>query len=1120
MIKKILLFLSIALVINAQTNLLHHEISAVVEPSNSFISVVDEITIPQALIKNEMKFKLFSGLIVEENSLIKKLNETENAEDIGMDKDDVNSASKLILNVYQINIPSDCKGDFKLEIKYNGKIESPVEQSEENYARGFSESPGIIWEKGVYLAGSTYWVPYFDDGLLTFNLTTTTPKEWKTVSVGTRTIDKINEASHIDKWESLTPQEEVFLIAAPFTEYSFSMGSIEAMAFLRTPDEGLANKYLETTAQYMEMYRKLVGPYPYTKFALVENFWETGYGMPSFTLLGEKIIRFPFILHSSYPHELLHNWWGNSVYVDFTKGNWCEGITAYMADHLIKEQREQAVEYRRATLQKFTNYVTPKNDFPLNKFLSRHDEPSEAIGYGKSSMFFHMLRRKVGDELFTKGFQTFNRENKFKRASFDDIRIAFEEATEQDLKWFFDQWITRTGAPKIILEDVKTKSIRDFNNVSFTLKQIQDEDVFYVDVPVTLVTENGTITEIFQMNEKEAKFNFTSKEKPIQILVDAQFDLFRKLDPKETPPTFTELYGAQKTLVLLPSSKQDLYKNFITQWIKGDEDKFEIKNDSEVNELPTENAVLLLGLDNKFAPLFSNQIANYNSEIGLAKVILEKIEVPTENTSFLLTAVNPKNLNEVIALLSIGNEKAIDGLVRKLPHYGKYSYLAFTGDEPTNSEKGQWPVVSSPLSKVLDAKMSDIKVELEKRKPLATLEPVFSAERMMETIKYLSSDEMIGRGIDSPEIEKAIEYIKSKFEEYGLLPGADNGTYYQTWEQDVLNKKNIKLKNIIGIIPGADPEIKDAPLVISAHYDHLGLGWPDVRKGNEGKIHNGADDNASGIAVMLELIKTTAKSLNPARTVIFVAFTAEEAGLIGSRYFTNNYKKYPIEKIIANLNLDSVGRLFDKKLIVLNSNSAREWKFIFMGTEYTTGIATELSTQDLDASDQVAFLEKGIPAVQFFVGPNEDYHRPTDTFEKIDPSGLVKTATVVKETFVYLADRKEPMTFTGKAEDIIPSAKIPKGQIGKSGKKTATGFMPDFAFSGEGVKVGAVSEESPAETAGILKGDIIKIFDGHEVKDLKIYTKYLYARNPGDKVKITIERNGELKEVELILKER
>ncbi|PIQ11047.1 MAG: hypothetical protein COW71_01430 [Ignavibacteriales bacterium CG18_big_fil_WC_8_21_14_2_50_31_20] len=1117
MIKKILLLTLGAFVANAQTNLIHHEINAVVKPINYFISVIDEITIPEALIKNKIKFKLFSGLIIEENSTIMKLDEFENAEDIGMDKDNVNADSKLKLNLYQINIPYDYKGDFKFKIKYSGKIESPIKQSEENYARGFSESLGIIWEKGIYLAGSTYWVPYFDNELITFNLTTTAPKGWKTISIGSRIIDETTEKEHVDKWESPTPQEEVFLIAAPFTEYSFSMGSIDAMAFLRTPDEGLANKYLETTAQYMEMYRKLVGPYPYTKFALVENFWETGYGMPSFTLLGEKIIRFPFILHSSYPHELLHNWWGNSVYVNFEKGNWCEGITAYMADHLIKEQRDQAVEYRRSTLQKFTNYVTAENDFPLSKFLSRFDEPSEAVGYGKSLMFFHMLRRKVGDELFIKGIQKFNRENKFKRTSFDDIRLAFEEVTEQDLKWFFKQWVNRTGAPEIVLKDVTTKSIRDFNNVSFTLKQIQNEEVFYIDVPVTVVAENGTHTEIFQMNEKEVKFNFTLKEKPIELLVDEQFDLFRKLDPMETPPTFTKLFGAQKTIVVLPVNNKELYKNFISKWIKGEEKKYEIVNDSEIKSLPIENTVLILGLDNKFASVIESGISGYNSMMSLNKVIFEKKEIRTENNSFFLTVINPKNNNEVIGLFSIGNEKASDGIVRKLPHYGKYSYLAFSGDEPTNIEKGQWPVVGSPLAKKLVSRASNSNVKLEKRLPLATLEPVFSAERMMGTIKYLSSEELNGRGIDSPEIEKVAEYIKSKYEEYGLQHGGDNGTYFQTWEQDVLNKKNVKLKNIIGIIPGNDPELKDAPLVISAHYDHIGIGWPDVKKGNEGKIHPGADDNASGLAVMLELIKTTAKSLNPARTVIFVAFTGEEAGLVGSRYFVSNYKNYPIEKIIANLNLDSVGRMFNSKLIVLNSNSAREWKFIFMGTEYTTGVATKLSTQDLDASDQVAFLEKGIPAVQFFIGPNEDYHRPTDTIEKLDPSGLVKTATVVKETLLYLADRKEPMAFTGKAKEVITNGKIP---VGKSGKKTATGFMPDFAYTGDGVKVAAVSEDSPAETAGILKGDIIKIFDGHEVKDLKIYTKYLYARNPGDKVKITIERNGELKEVELILKER
>ncbi|NHZ84908.1 MAG: M20/M25/M40 family metallo-hydrolase [Planctomycetia bacterium] len=292
-----------------------------------------------------------------------------------------------------------------------------------------------------------------------------------------------------------------------------------------------------------------------------------------------------------------------------------------------------------------------------------------------------------------------------------------------------------------------------------------------------------------------------------------------------------------------------------------------------------------------------------------------------------------------------------------------------------------------------------------------------------------------------------------------------------------------------------------------------------MRKGNEGKIHNGADDNASGIAVMLELAKTLGKTHKPARTIIFIAFTAEEAGLVGSRYFANNYKKYPINKILANLNIDTVGRLFGRKLMVLNSNTAREWKFIFMGTDFTTGVASELITQDLDASDQMAFIEKGVPGVQlFFTGVGSDYHRPEDDADKIDIDGLVKVATVTREVLEYLAEREDSMTFTGK----VVSGKPLIPQMGKrsGGRKAATGLMPDFAYSGEGVRIAGVSDESPAAKAGLVKGDVIIAFDGKPVKNLKDYSNYLKEQQPGDTVTFTVERNGEKKEVNITLSER
>ena len=146
------------------------------------------------------------------------------------------------------------------------------------------------------------------------------------------------------------------------------------LAFLRDDDPALAGRYLQATRRYLRLYESLLPAYPYPSFALVENFWETGYGMPGFTLLGPRIIRFPWILTSSYPHELLHNWWGNSVYVDFDGGNWCEGLTAYLADHLFAEQRGEAATYRRATLKKYTRLRVVGQRLPARRL------PLAAVG--------------------------------------------------------------------------------------------------------------------------------------------------------------------------------------------------------------------------------------------------------------------------------------------------------------------------------------------------------------------------------------------------------------------------------------------------------------------------------------------------------------------------------------------------------------------------------------------------------------------------------------------------------------------------------------------------------------------------------------------------------------------
>ena len=1107
-----------------QGEYIHHNISAAVDPGTHRINVTDTVSIPASLAKSELFFRLNRDLTVtsaDAGTTVQLVQENVPAEDAGMDQEAPEVSARIAQNKYRLTTPASSGKPLQVTLQFSGTIYHPIEQSAKEYARGFSTTPGLIDTIGVYLAGSTDWIPLFGQKLLTFELTTTLPAGWDVVSQGKRTAHKTVNGKRIATWDSPEPMEEVFLIAARFHEYDKPAGAVDVMAFLRTPDEALAGKYLETTAQYLEMYRNLIGPFPFAKFALVENFWETGYGMPSFTLLGEKIIRFPFILHSSYPHELLHNWWGNSAYVDFKSGNWCEGLTVYMADQLIKEQRGQGAAYRRSTLQKYTDYITPENDFPLNQFLSRNSAPTEAIGYGKSMMLWNMLRDQIGDEAFVKTVRSFYRQNKFKFASFDDIRHAAEQVTGKDFNAFFRQWVDRTGAPKLQLSQVERQQKQNGSyELRFHLSQIQPENVFTLQVPVAVTTSQGTVIHKVEMTSKEQDFSLPVQNTPLLVEIDPQFQLFRRLDPMETPPTLTKILGSKHILIVLPSKaspeKQAAYKQLSAIWAKDPGKTVEIKTDSDISALPKDQAVWLFGQDNAFRKQIKQAVTEYPIQMKAHSLLLDKTSVSTENKSVVVTARHPGNPSSVLVWLTVGQPDAVAGLARKLPHYGKYSYLAFEGSEPTNIAKGQWLVVHSPLAFHF-ADGSDVSSKLPVRPALAKLAPVFSAKRMMQSIGYLSSDALKGRGLGTPELEQAADYIAKAFKEAGLQPGSDDGSYFQAW-QDVVNAKGGKgtIKNIIGILPGTNPKMAGESVVVSAHYDHLGLGWPDVHKGDAGKIHHGADDNASGIAVMLELARIIAQNGPPQRTIVFVAFTAEENGLVGSQYYVKHYQKYPAPKAIGDINLDTVGRLGKNKLLVLNSSTARDWKFIFMGAGYVTGVESEMVTQQLDASDQGSFIAAGIPAVQIFSGAHRDYHRPTDTVDKIDASGLVKVAAFTREAITYLAERDTPMPFTGKASGVPHS----RPKTGGATRSVTTGSMPDFSYTGSGVRITDAGTDTPAAKAGLQKGDVIIGLDTMEIKTLRDYANALKKYKPGNEVNIIFLRDGHKEKTKLILKAR
>ncbi len=1084
----------------AAQSLIHHEIKAKIRPAKHRITVRDEITVPQGF-PREFTFQLHKGL---DPSVLTK----------GVRIWKEPSSGEAIADLYRAELPP---GISQFIISYGGTIDHPLKPVGKEQARGFSDTPGIISEDGVYLSKDSFWYPVIKDKFISFSLKADLPTGWDLVSQGNRVVQSAGKAESSAGWNSPEPQEGIFAIAGRYREYKKQAGHIAAMVFLRKPDEALAGKYLEATIRYIAMYEKLIGSYPYAKFALVENFWETGFGMPSFTLLGPKIIRFPFIISSSYPHEILHNWWGNSVYPDFDTGNWSEGITAYLADHLLKEQQGAGAEYRQTVLQEYADYVSGGQDFPLTEFHSRHDPSTAAVGYGKSLMFFHMLRREMGDETFIRGLQDFYKNYRFSIATFNDIRRSLESASGKNLKKIFYQWVERSGAPQLRLGNARAFKDNGGFTLTAELEQIQQGDVYVMQVPVavTMQGRKKTFQTDVTMEGKHIKLSLHLPFRPLRVDIDPEFDLFRRLDRQEIPPAISQALGAKKMLVILPSSApEELLKRYRELGaMMGDSgpDEVEIKLDREVKSILSDRAVVVLGWENSFLKNAISALASYEISIDQKSVRIGGTSIPRENHSLVLAARNPSNKDMAVMFVA-GPEKALQGLGRKLPHYHKYSYLGFEGDEPINVAKGRWPVVDSPMTAFIsyekrkDKETPRIEMGvLAAREPLISLSPEFSKESMMETIYFLSNPDLRGRGLGTRELDKAAEFIAEKFREAGLKPAGDKqDSYFQTWEDsinDVAGKPARKavLKNVVGVIPGGKEEFSDQSVVVGAHYDHLGLGWPDVRDDNMGKIHPGADDNASGISVLIELAKTLA-AIHSARSTVFVAFTGEEAGKWGSKHYVASEKRYPVDKCIAMVNMDTVGRLGNNKLFILEADSAKEWGDILNKASLTTGIGIETVAEKLDSSDNMSFEDDGVPAIQLFSGPHPDYHRPTDTPDKIDADGLVKVASVAKEIVIYLATGEMPLT-------AAMETKRPE-TAEKKERKVSLGTIPDFGYNGEGYRLSGVMPGSPAETAGLKAGDVIVRINSETVHGLKDVSDILKSLAPGSRVSITFLRAG------------
>ncbi len=582
-------------------------------------------------------------------------------------------------------------GQQPVTLRYTGSIDSTPA------CDWLREPCRLLSSAGVYLDSGSDWYPQAPGVEHRFDLRIEgLPEGWASLSQG-REVD----AYH---WREEHPQTAIYVLAGPYTVYTSTNNGREARVYLLHKDNALAQRYLDATHRYLDDYVALLGDYPYAKFATVESFWETGWGMPSFTLLGSRVMRLPFILYSSFPHEILHNWWGNGVYVDARAGNWSEGLTAYLADHRLQAQRHKEVAYRRDTLQKFALFTRQGKDFPLVEFRSRHNQATQAVGYGKSMMVFHMLHQQLGGDVFYAGLKDFYHRYRFQRADFWALARSLETASGQSLQGFFQQWLERSGAPKLALAELHKDA---GGRVQLTLEQRQAEAPFRISVPVVLRDADGGEQRItLEMQQRRQQWSLPKLPGLREVAIDPEFDLMRIPDDAELPASLNQLYAAQRVWMTATSERaaRDAAMLAPLKRLNPLTGVKPLSKDAgaagQVELLLNPDVQQLEQLRARFSPDSPPTREAAKADIGApfplttSQIILAGQHYARATHSAALAL---KNSQQTAVVLLAPDQASLNTLLRKLPHYGKYSYVLFDAASGKNLAKGQWPVTDSPL---------------------------------------------------------------------------------------------------------------------------------------------------------------------------------------------------------------------------------------------------------------------------------------------------------------------------------------------------------------------------------------------------------------------------------------
>jgi aminopeptidase N len=544
--------------------------------------------------------------------------------------------------------------------------------------------PPMAASDGSFLPGASGWYPQ-PAARFSYKVSISLPAAQRALVPGRLLSEQVptNPAGRYRaSFEFAQPAEGIDLMAGPWRVREQSMvrtegGPVRLRTYF-TPEldaiAGLADGYLDDTRRYLEMYSAQIGAYPYSEFSIVASPLPTGFGMPTLTYLGAEVLKLPFIRASSLGHEVLHDWWGNGVYVDYASGNWSEGLTTFMADYAYKERESDAAarQMRLGWLRDFAA-VPAASQQPLAAFRSRTHGAAAALGYGKSAMLFVMLRDTIGADAFGRGLRAFWAQQRFRVASWGDLRRAFEQASGRSLATFFAQWLQRSDAPMVRIASAVARP--QGGKASLTLDVEQGTSPYALRLPLEIVYGGRTETRWIDSGRQHEQVTLAVDALPTGVRLDPELRVWRRLEQEQLPPILRQWIIAPAPRLLIASSAAEVRAAAETLARRLFENPPQLIAPEQLKQ--GSEPVLLAGLH-----------ADVDAALARAGLPPRPASLDVNGSMAQVWTVQHAG-GALLAVVSASDANALRALLRPLPHYGAQSWLQFDGSRLL--ARGVWP---------------------------------------------------------------------------------------------------------------------------------------------------------------------------------------------------------------------------------------------------------------------------------------------------------------------------------------------------------------------------------------------------------------------------------------------